>query len=767
MMRRRRGTMIPHKPGLVRVCANRDDEEPPSSCPCAVLLAAIVLVVVAMTMTMTTTNAVSAAEVHGGWTGWGRRRRSRSDRRRRPRRLRLRRDERERDEGGRTAATHRRRRRGTQGPGGHPDLLLPGVVRATVTPMPSTAGRRRRIVGSADSRRDGSRAAPSSPAPTTGSTTSSPTATSSSSSPVANPTTDEPTPGEEDPSPTTSPTDSPVVVVVVPATEAPTPGEDLPAVAPPTTRPVDDPTPKPTATPTRKPSPIPTDEPTPSPSDDPPTLEPTDDPSPKPTKAPTKKPSPIPTDGPNPSQPVVVPTTPPPVVAPTPVEGQPAASPTESPVVNADATPPTATDDSPTDAPTPPENEAGSPPPASPTASPTVRGSPAATTEGPTFDLMYSFSPTPLGRRGPLRTAGLTMTLVGIGKIESVPDWEKTTSGFFEDVYDNDRPGGMYDVMVGVTMTGANGANDGSGRALLQSNEDDAVVVTYVQETWYSIDESDWEPDDDFVLVPLSTESRRDEYVGTLKSLSGYEYLTDVSEISVASSHVDGVISGEESSSGGVATMGAVIGISVLCAVLLLAAIVAGIVRYNKGFYDDGDVDVNDILPTSKPQEVETTVGTVDYDYAAAFGGAGDHSLSDVGGTVGSRTRQTGADVIEKDLPTMAPPGSGNTVFSEDPTFDQAYEDVYESLLDVYAPAGKLGVIIDTPDDGAPMIHAIKDDSPIVDRVRVGDKLVAVDDEDVRPMTARKVSKLISTKMNNPSRKLTIIRQERRAGPVG
>jgi C-terminal processing protease CtpA/Prc len=42
--------------------------------------------------------------------------------------------------------------------------------------------------------------------------------------------------------------------------------------------------------------------------------------------------------------------------------------------------------------------------------------------------------------------------------------------------------------------------------------------------------------------------------------------------------------------------------------------------------------------------------------------------------------------------------------------------------------------------------------------VRVGDKLVAVDDEDVRTMTAIKVSKLISKKSSNETRKLTIIR---------
>ncbi|KAL3821753.1 hypothetical protein ACHAXA_000252 [Cyclostephanos tholiformis] len=59
------------------------------------------------------------------------------------------------------------------------------------------------------------------------------------------------------------------------------------------------------------------------------------------------------------------------------------------------------------------------------------------------------------------------------------------------------------------------------------------------------------------------------------------------------------------------------------------------------------------------------------------------------------------------------------------------------------------------------MIHAIEEDSIVADKVRVGDKLVAVDDEDVRAMTAARISKLISKKMNNPSRKFTIIRQER------
>ena len=96
-----------------------------------------------------------------------------------------------------------------------------------------------------------------------------------------------------------------------------------------------------------------------------------------------------------------------------------------------------------------------------------------------------------------------------------------------------------------------------------------------------------------------------------------------------------------------------------------------------------------------------------------------------------------------------------------------SYDDRYDSprssigneeVIHIFAPPGKLGVVIDTPDDGAPVVHAVKDTSVIADRIIVGDKLVAVDDEDVRSMTAIKVSKMISRKGANPSRKLTIVR---------
>jgi C-terminal processing protease CtpA/Prc len=116
---------------------------------------------------------------------------------------------------------------------------------------------------------------------------------------------------------------------------------------------------------------------------------------------------------------------------------------------------------------------------------------------------------------------------------------------------------------------------------------------------------------------------------------------------------------------------------------------------------------------------------------------------------MGDTTRQTS---------DQAASAAALTALGAESQFRSAEGGTKEDVLEVIAPAGKLGVVIDTPDDGAPVVHAVKDSSVIADQIQVGDKLVAVDDEDVRAMTAIKVSKLISKKSANPERKLTIIR---------
>ena len=80
--------------------------------------------------------------------------------------------------------------------------------------------------------------------------------------------------------------------------------------------------------------------------------------------------------------------------------------------------------------------------------------------------------------------------------------------------------------------------------------------------------------------------------------------------------------------------------------------------------------------------------------------------------------------------------------------------------LEVIAPAGKLGVVVDIPPDrrGAPFVCDIRETSPLYGQIEPGDKIYAVDDEDVTNMTAVKVSKLISQKSGNAVRKFTILR---------
>lgn len=69
--------------------------------------------------------------------------------------------------------------------------------------------------------------------------------------------------------------------------------------------------------------------------------------------------------------------------------------------------------------------------------------------------------------------------------------------------------------------------------------------------------------------------------------------------------------------------------------------------------------------------------------------------------------------------------------------------------------------MLDNPDDKGPVVYIIKETSPLIDKIEVGDRLVAVDEVDVRAMSPTKVSKLISKRSGNPMRKFTLLRQKK------
>jgi hypothetical protein len=113
-----------------------------------------------------------------------------------------------------------------------------------------------------------------------------------------------------------------------------------------------------------------------------------------------------------------------------------------------------------------------------------------------------------------------------------------------------------------------------------------------------------------------------------------------------------------------------------------------------------------------------------------------------------------------------------NSVYADDSSFEQQFADLEEdedfrnrSLMkeeskggndinnrvkpfEVRAPPGKLGMVVDTPHGGVPVVRAIKPDSVLTGRVLIGDRLISVDYQDVTNMTALEVSSLISLKQD-------------------
>jgi C-terminal processing protease CtpA/Prc len=154
---------------------------------------------------------------------------------------------------------------------------------------------------------------------------------------------------------------------------------------------------------------------------------------------------------------------------------------------------------------------------------------------------------------------------------------------------------------------------------------------------------------------------------------------------------------------------------------------------------------------------VRDSVGD-DYDYTKQYRQTQPHSI---GGASNSRDR-----VQSEDFTKMSSANSlamsklgrmGDNLFADDASFEQQFQDP-EERFDVVAPAGKLGMVIDTPNGGMPVVHAIKDTSVLAEEVRVGDRLLSVDGEDCTGMTAMQVSKLISLKSEKPARVLVFAR---------
>jgi hypothetical protein len=84
------------------------------------------------------------------------------------------------------------------------------------------------------------------------------------------------------------------------------------------------------------------------------------------------------------------------------------------------------------------------------------------------------------------------------------------------------------------------------------------------------------------------------------------------------------------------------------------------------------------------------------------------------------------------------------------------FTQVNRTKYHIMAPPGKLGIIIDTCPEG-PVVHSIKDNSPLVGLIFTGDLIVAIDDEDTTGWSAHYLTRLVAQK-SKATRKITVLR---------
>lgn len=89
-----------------------------------------------------------------------------------------------------------------------------------------------------------------------------------------------------------------------------------------------------------------------------------------------------------------------------------------------------------------------------------------------------------------------------------------------------------------------------------------------------------------------------------------------------------------------------------------------------------------------------------------------------------------------------------------------AHKCIEVEVVHIIAPAGKLGAEVDTPSSGGPSyVCSISGNSPLLGQILVGDRIMAVDDEDLQQFSADDVSMILLSKSNNAYRKISLLRE--------
>ncbi len=85
-------------------------------------------------------------------------------------------------------------------------------------------------------------------------------------------------------------------------------------------------------------------------------------------------------------------------------------------------------------------------------------------------------------------------------------------------------------------------------------------------------------------------------------------------------------------------------------------------------------------------------------------------------------------------------------------------------VVHIIAPKGKLGVTLENlPWGGESYVAKVSSKSPLFGRVQIGDKVMAVDGDNVQQVSAKDISKMLAKKKKNPQRQITITREGKKS----
>jgi hypothetical protein len=159
-----------------------------------------------------------------------------------------------------------------------------------------------------------------------------------------------------------------------------------------------------------------------------------------------------------------------------------------------------------------------------------------------------------------------------------------------------------------------------------------------------------------------------------------------------------------------------------------------------------GDPNPQDTFPGTGIGDVSTAgSSSLDYDYKAYY--------REVPSLAEEVSRGGGGESMSN---TLIP--------ADDDTFEAQYG--ADEQFEVLAPAGVLGLILETNTAGVPTIHNIKPASALADQIQIGDRLLSVDGIDVSIMLAGDVSRLIASRKEAPIRKFVFARKMTGAGSL-